>query len=314
MRYSLDEIDSFLTVIELGTVTAAANRMNLSKSVVSKRISDLEGHLGTALFLRNAGRITPTDAALTLAERLRPALADLRAAAESIIDQTGDGAGLRGRLSVAVPMSFGCMYLSPLLADFARLHPQLELLIDYDDRARDLIHDGMDVAIRIGHMRDTALMARKICEDRQIICASSAYLARHGTPRSVQDLQHHQAISYSHVANSRLWQASEGTKAPSVPMTGRISLNNGEAIRDFLRAGLGLGILPGFLCRPDIRAGRLVQVLPGLQTQQVPIAVVWPPVNPMPAKLRVFVDFLASAFRDIPPWERDIPPAAGKVS
>lgn len=307
MRYTLDEIDSFLTVIELGTVTAAANRMNLSKSVVSKRITDLEANLGTALFRRNAGRITPTDVALSLAERLRPALTELRAAAESTICQSKDAVSLRGRLSIAAPMSFGRMYLGPLLAQFATLHPDLELTVDYDDRIRDLIPDGYDIAVRIGQMRDTALMARKLCEDRHIICASPDYLAKHGTPQNIQDLQSHSSIGYSHVANARLWQLRDGQKTVSAPVSGRISLNNGEAIRDFLRAGLGVGILPGFICQPDIRSGRLVEVLPQVQTNTLPVAVVWPPVSPMPAKLRVFIDFLADAFGGIPPWEQADP-------
>ena len=157
MRYSLDDIETFLTVMELGTVTSAAARLNLSKSVISKRISDFEATVGAALFRRNAGRITPTEAGLRLAERLRPALGELVAASESVAWGMDGATPLRGTLAIAAPMSFGTMYLSPVLARFAAAHPGLEMRIDYDDRARDLSREGFDLGIRIGDARDGAL-------------------------------------------------------------------------------------------------------------------------------------------------------------
>ncbi|WP_312529053.1 LysR family transcriptional regulator [Paracoccus sp. (in: a-proteobacteria)] len=303
MRYSLDEIETFLTVLELGTVTAAAERLNLSKSVVSKRISDFEAALGAALFRRNAGRITPTDAALSLAERLRPALSELTAAAESAAWSMDGGSALRGRLSISAPMSFGVMYLAPIIAEFATLHPELELRIDFDDRSRDLIHDGFDVAIRVGELRDTALMARKLCEDRVVAVASPAYLDRYGTPRDLDDLSGHPVISYSHLADTRMWSFPVGGRNVSPQVSGRISMNNGEAMRDFVVAGLGLGMLPGFIVAGEIAAGRLVPILTDLPGRALPISVVWPPVTPMPAKLRAFVDHLAFALSEAKPWK-----------
>ncbi|MDO5642915.1 MAG: LysR family transcriptional regulator, partial [Paracoccus sp. (in: a-proteobacteria)] len=148
MRYRLDEIETFLTVMDLGTVTAAATRLNLSKSVVSKRVSDFETVVGAALFRRNAGRITPTEAAHGLAGRLRPALAELIAAAESAAWGMDGAAPLQGSLSIAAPMSLGTMYLTPILARFAAAHPGLDLRIDYDDRTRDLAREGYDIGIR----------------------------------------------------------------------------------------------------------------------------------------------------------------------
>jgi len=205
MRYTLDEIETFLAVMELGTITATASRMNLSKSVISKRISDLELTLGAALFRRNAGRITPTEAALRLDDRLRPALADLTAAAESAAWGARSDETLRGTLSISAPMSFGTLYLSPIIARFAAQHPELELRIDYDDRARDLTRDGFDIAVRIGNLRDTALIQRKLCEDKTVPCASPAYLDRHGRPTTLADLGSHQVIGYHHMSNAQLW-------------------------------------------------------------------------------------------------------------
>lgn len=302
MRYSLDEIETFLTVMELGTVTAAAARLNLSKSVVSKRISDFETALGAALFRRNAGRITATEAASRLAEKLRPALGDLNAAAESAAWGMDGATVLRGKLSICAPMTFGTMYLTPIIARFATLHPELELRVDYDDRARDLLHDGFDVGVRIGNMRDTALKARKICEDQIVPCANPDYLARYGTPLEAGDLRDHQVISYSHLADSRNWQFQQAGRSITGNVSGRITMNNGEAIREFVLAGLGLGVLPGFIVARELAEGRLVRILPDLAVRRVSISVVWPPVSPMPSKLRAFIDHMTDALGVNRPW------------
>lgn len=301
MRYSLDDIETFLAVMELGTVSAAAARMNLSKSVISKRISDFEAALATALFRRNAGRILPTDAALRLADRLRPALSGLRSAAESAL-QADATAPLQGAMAISAPMSFGTLHLSPILARFALAHPQLELRIDYDDRARDLAREGFDLAIRIGDMRDAHLMQRKLCEDRLIACASPAYLARHGTPQALADLSDHQVIGYNHLPNAQLWQFRQGERYVSPQVRGRVTLNNGEAMRDMAIAGVGLAILPGFIVAAAMRSGTLVQVLPALPARPLPVHAVWPPVTPMPAKLRALVDHLAAELDGGRPW------------
>ncbi len=305
MRYTLDEIESFLTVMELGTVTAAAARMNLSKSVISKRVSDLETALGAALFKRNAGRITPTDAAQRLAERMRPALSELTAAAESAAWGMDGSTALRGTLAIAAPMSFGTLYLGPIVARFAAQHPELELRLDYDDRARDLSREGFDVGIRIGHMRDTALKARKLCEDVLIACASPAYLVQHGTPQDIAGLRDHQVIGYSHLSTAQMWQFEIARKTVSPDVKSRISVNNGEAMRDLAIEGLGLAMLPGFITNPAIAAGALVPVLPDLKTRIMPVVAVWPPVSPMPAKLRGFIDHLSVELAGAGPWQTD---------
>ena len=305
MRYNLDEITTFLAVMELGTVTAAAARLNLSKSVISKRIGDFEAAVGAALFRRHAGRIIPTEAAMRLAERLRPALADLVAATESAAWGMDGAAPLRGSLSIAAPMSFGTMYLSAILARFAAAHPALDLRVDYDDRARDLAREGFDLGVRIGEARDGALIARKLCEDRQIACASPGYLARHGTPVELADLREHQVIGYTHIPDAQLWQFRQGGRMISPQVKSRLTLNNGEAMREMAIEGLGLAMLPGFLVAAALRDGRLTRILSGFETRTLPVMAVWPPVNPLPAKLRALVDHLATELADGGPW-RDV--------
>lgn len=303
MRYSLDEIETFLTVMELGTVTATAARLSLSKSVVSKRIADFEARVGAALFRRNAGRITATEAAQRLAERLRPALTELVAATESAAWDMDGAASLRGELSIASPMSFGVMYLSPVIARFAARHPGLSLRVDYDDRVRDLAADGFDVGIRIGTLGDTALKARRLCEDRAVACAAPAYLARMGRPAQPSELTGHAVIGYNHVPDTQSWQFRQGERFISPPVTRRYSLNNGQAIRELAIEGLGLAMLPGFLVADALADGRLEAVLTDFETRRLPITAVWPPVSPMPAKLRAFVDHLLAELEGGRPWQ-----------
>lgn len=302
MRYRVDEIETFLVVMELGTVTAAAARLNLSKSVVSKRISDFETRVGAALFRRNAGRIAPTDAAMRLADRLRPALSELISAAESASWDTDGTTSLRGLLSIAAPMSFGLLYLSPIIADFAARHPQLDLRVDYDDRARDLARDGFDIGVRLGPLGDTALKARKLCADRLMACAAPSYLARMGRPEHPRDLAGHDSIGYDNVSDVASWQLTREGEAFNAPVRRRYSVNNGQAMLDMAAAGLGLAMLPGFLAAPALADGRLERVLPRYEARPLPITAVWPPVSPMPAKLRAFIDHLLERLGKDRPW------------
>lgn len=296
MRYDLDQLETLLSVLELGTVTAAAAQLNLSKSVVSKRITDLELELGAPLFRRNAGRLTPTDAAHRLAEAIRPALADLRTATEAV--GWGGDRQIRGALSIAVPVSFGTLHLSPILARFARAHPALTLQIDYDDRFTDLGRGGYDLAIRIGPLANSALMAKKLCEDVSIPCAAPALLDRIGRPAAPADLTGQKVIGYAHMSNADLWRF--GRLHPAVTET--ISVNNGEAMRDLAIAGVGLAMLPGFIAEPAIAAGLLERILPDAPVRSLPIHAVWPPAHPIPAKLRALIDHLSAELSEGAPW------------
>lgn len=295
MRHDLAQMEAFLAVMELHTVTAAAARLDLSKSVVSKRIADFESAIGTALFRRHAGRILPTDAARRLEVRLRPAYAALLAATD--VAATMADAPLRGALAVSAPTSFGTMFLSPVLARFAAANPELQLRIDYDDRLRDLAREGFDLGIRIGEARDGALRARKLAEDRQVVVASADYLARAGTPTDPAGLRGHQTLRYSHMASAQLWRFRCDGKLSSVAVSGRLALNNGEAIRDMAIAGLGIAILPHFIAADAIARGALVRILTRHEARRLPILAVWPPVAPMPRQLRALIEHLAVAFR-----------------
>ncbi|MCF3973232.1 LysR family transcriptional regulator [Paracoccus salsus] len=300
MSWTISDIRTFLAVLDAGSISAAAARADLSKSVVSKRISDFEAALGVPLFVRHAGRIAPTDNAHALAERVRPALAELLAATESVADPQ---LPLRGRLAIAAPMSFGIRHLGPLIAGFARAHPQLDIVLDYDDQLTDLGRAGFDVALRIGHMKDSNLMARRICEDPHVLVASPDYLAIQGAVAEAEDLARHRAIGYLNARLAEIWPF--GPQVPPPPV-GRITANNGEAMRDLAIGGLGVALLPLFIVHDALRDGRLVRLLPQLPQRPLPVSLVWPPIRPMPRKTRAFIDHLAGAFAEIPPWQRGL--------
>lgn len=300
MEWRIADIQTFLAVLDAGSISGAAARADLSKSVVSKRISDFEAALGVPLFTRHAGRIAPTDNAHALAERLRPALAELIAATESV---SGVDAPLRGRLAVAGPMSFGIRHLGPVIAGFARANPELDIVLDYDDQLTDLGRAGFDVALRIGHMKDSTLMARRLCEDPHALVASPDYLAMHGAVEHSTDLARHSAIGYLNARLAEIWPFGAEVTPPPV---GRIAANNGEAMRDLAIGGLGLALLPLFIVHDALRDGRLVRLLPDLPQRALPVSVVWPPIRPMPRKTRAFIDHLANAFAEDPPWQRGL--------
>lgn len=300
MNWTISDIQTFLAVLDAGSISGAAVRADLSKSVISKRVSDFESALGVALFTRHAGRIAPTDNALALADRLRPALAELIAATESV---TGADTALRGRLAVAAPMSFGIRHLGPVIAGFARANPGVQIVLDYDDQLADLGRSGFDVALRIGWLKDSSLMARRLCEDPHALVASPDYLAVHDPIATPADLAGHEAIGYLNARLTEIWPfGAEVTP----PRQGRITANNGDAMRDLAIGGLGLALLPMFIVHDALRDGRLVRLLPDLPQRALPVSVVWPPIRPMPHKTRAFIDHIANAFAEDPPWQRGL--------
>lgn len=301
MKWRFDDLRTFLDVIEASSITATAARLNLSKSVVSKRIADLEAALGAALFQRSAGRLAATETGRRLAERVRPLVAELDAATESAAWGLH---GLRGRLSVTAPVSFGTLHLGPVIADFARQHPDLDLDLHYDDRMVDLVREGRDVGVRVGAPRDASLIARRLCEDRRVVVASPAFVAAHGMPDGPEALGRLPAIDYANVRAAAQWQFETDAGPVAVTMRGRLAANNGEAMRDLAVAGLGVAMLPMFIAAPALADGRLLRLLPGARTPPLPVSAVWPPARPVAPKVRAFVDHLAAAFAAGPPWLR----------
>jgi DNA-binding transcriptional LysR family regulator len=291
-------------VVEAGGFSAAARKLNLSKSLVSKRVSDLEADLGVRLLQRSTRAVRTTPEGEALIERVSPLVREM---GEGIEQVAGAHGALTGRLRIAVPMSFGTMYLAPMLAAFAAAHPELELAIDLDDRMTDLVRGGYDAAIRIGTLPDSSLIARKLCDAARLVVCSPAYKKARGLPTGIEDLHRHACIDYANVHTSQLWRfapAKPGGRARSVQLASRIVANNGEMMRDMAIAGLGLATLPLFICAEALKDGRLIEAMPGIRPAGAQIHVVFAQSKKPPAKVRAFVDHMVAAFADGPPWER----------
>jgi DNA-binding transcriptional LysR family regulator len=313
MPWRFDDVVTFLHVVEAGSITAAAERLNVSKSVISKRISDLEAALGAELFRRSIRRVVPNDRGMALYERMRGLVHELDETIEQVSTRAGE---LRGRLRITAPMTFGTRHLGPVVAAFARRHPDLELALDLDDRVIDLLGNGYDMAVRIGRLRDSSLIARKLCLSRRVVCCSPGYARSRGLPVTVEGLSAHACIDYANVHSRRLWRfepSTAGGEPRSAIIHSRIVTNNGEAIRDMAIAGLGLAILPLFIAAEPLREGRLIRALPGAALIPDTIYAVYPSTRHVPHKVRALIDHLVKAFTDAPPWEQDIQGVVGQT-
>lgn len=293
MAYALDDIEAFLRVVETGSISAAARRLQRTKSVVSKRVSALEAAFGVRLLHRSARGVTATDAGRDFYRRARAALAELDAAGEALAT---DEQALRGSLRIAAPMSFSTLVLGPALFAFLRDHPGLQLDLELDDRAADIAVGGFDLAIRVGHLRDSNLVARHLGTAERVIVASRDYADTHGLPASLDELPQHPAIGYAHVAATELWRFHQDDgPARHVPMTCRLVVNNGEAMRDAVLAGLGLALLPRFIAADALADGRLVTVLPDARPEPYSIHALYPYQRQPARKVRALVEYLQRA-------------------
>lgn len=304
MRYRLDDIIAFLHVVETGSISAAAIQLNLTKSVVSKRVSDLEKALGVVLLDRSTQGVTPTDEGEVYHARGRAVIQALDDAANEIVASDDE---LTGEMRVNAPVTLGTFYLSPIWASFLCRHPRLEAMFDLDDRIIDMQRGGYDMAIRAGYLQDSSLIARRLCTSRRIVCCSPDYAERAGLPASLEEIANHDCIGYSHVRSGVAWHfepVRKGGKARSLTVRHRLVANNGEVIRDMAIAGLGLTVQPAFIVAQALADGRLINAMPDIRPMSVPIHAVYPRTRRSSRKIDAFVAYLQAELGDIPPWER----------
>ncbi|MGE0358039.1 MAG: LysR family transcriptional regulator [Burkholderiales bacterium] len=305
----LSDIAVFVRVVERSSFTRAAEDLELSKAVVSKYLTRLEERLGARLLNRSTRRLSLTEAGSVLFERSRLAIERIEEAQSEVARFQS---APRGRLAVSAPMAFGVLHLGRLLPDFLRAQPGVSLDMRLDDRFVNLVAEGFDMAIRIGALTDSTLVARKLAPCRQVVCASPAYVQARGAPREPADLAAHNCFVYSYAPQGNAWRFSgrEGREA-TVAVTGNLRLNNGLLERDAALAGAGIARLPTFYVGPLIREGRLVALLPGWKPPELGIYAVYPQRQHVPPKVRAFVDFLVGRFGPKPDWDLFEAPAAG---
>jgi DNA-binding transcriptional LysR family regulator len=283
-----DDLRTFLEVAEAGGVTPAARRLGLSKSIVSRQLSRLESALGAQLLSRTTRGAVLTEAGAIFREHAARVVAELDAAQEAL---SPDGE-VRGRLRIAAPLSFGPTHLAPVLADLAAQHPRLHIHAAYADRFVDLVSEGFDVAVRLGFLADSSLVARRIAPVHGRLVASPAYLARAGAPSTPADLPDHDAI----IAQRGEWRLRDGDEYVTVRPRARFSADNGEASMAAALKGLGIFLAPDFLGAGHLAAGDLVEVLPDYPSPEGGLYVVRPPGEHVPRKIRVLIDLLVDRF------------------
>ena len=299
---NLTDIAVFVRVVERASFTMAADDLGLSRAVVSKYISRLEKRLGSRLLHRTTRRLSLTEAGAALFEASRGAIERIEEAEAALAQLQSQP---RGRLRVSAPMSFGILHLGPAMAEFARAYPAVTLDMRLDDRYVNLVEEGFDVAVRIGALSDSSLVARKLAATRAVVCASPHYLARQGEPESPEDLAAHDCLLYSYLSTANVWRfsAPDGREIP-VAVTGSFRINNGIVLAEAAVAGHGIVMAPTFYVGPLIRDKRLKQILARYRLPDLPIHAVYPQRTHVPPKVRVFIDFLAQRFGKKPDWER----------
>lgn len=285
------DLSMFVAVVDSGGISAAAERLGVAKSAVSRRLADLEGRLGAQLLRRTTRRLTLTDSGRAFHERAKNILADLEEAEQSVSQAHG---ALRGRLKVALPLAYGIRHVGPLITEFMALHPAVEFDLDFNDRRIDLMQEGFDLAIRVARLPDSSLIARRLAPVPSALCASPDYLARRGTPARAADLAGHAALVYSNLANPDTWNfiGPEGQPG-SVKVPVRLRTNNGEFLTRAAIAGQGVILHPTFYLDEAIRAGQLVPLLTDHAWPQVNAYAVYPPTRHLSRRVRALVDFLA---------------------
>lgn len=290
----------FAAVVDSGSFAGASDRLKLSRAMASKYIAHLEEHLGTRLLQRTTRKLTLTESGTAYYERCVQILSDVADAEAQALHQTE---APRGTLRLTVPVSFGILHLGPVVTSYMKQYPEVKLDLVVTDRNVDLIEEGLDLAIRIGSLSESGLIARKIASDRVVLCGAPEYFAQHGVPKVPADLKHHNCLTYTYAATGDEWKLTgpDGT-VHVVKVTGNLCATNGDMVKQAALGGIGMMRQPLFLMADDLRAGRLVQVLGEYTIRDIGIYAVYPSRKHLSAKVRTFIDLLSSAFSLNPEW------------
>jgi DNA-binding transcriptional LysR family regulator len=296
----LDDIASFVAVAEAGSISEAARRLRLSKSVVSERLAEIERSLGALLVHRTTRKLSLTEDGAAFLERAARILREVEEATADMAERRGS---LSGPLRISAPVTFGRLHLGPALFPFLARHPKLEMTLELEDRRVDAAADGFDAVIRHGPIEDSRLVAWRLAPSRRVLVASPEYLARAGVPTSIEQLHTHRGIFYMNrgVAD---WRFHGPAGAVNVRARVALRVNNGDMMRDAAAAGLGVALLPTFIVGAAIKSGALRVVDVGVAAAEEHIVLAHPEGRRSSAKLRAFADSLREAIGDPPYWDR----------
>ncbi len=294
-------IPVFVAVVENGGFSAAARKLEISKSAVSKRINQLEAHLGVRLLHRTTRKLSLTEAGERYFEHAAQALTAAGQAEDAVTELQSEP---QGNLKISSPMSFGRLHVAPLIPKLLQRYPKLQIDLAMDDRKVDLVAAGFDVAIRSGRLPDSTLIARKLAPLRQVLCASPDYIDRYGLPRTPAELTGRNCVLFSYSSDANEWTLNGEDGPEIVLVSGSYRVNNSEALLEALREGVGIGRLPTFVAGPDLKTGRLVTLLESYRIPDRTFYAVFPEREYLPAKVRAFLNFAIEYFGgDHPYWD-----------
>lgn len=297
----VSDLEIFSRVVTAGNMSAAGREMGLSPAVVSKRISHLEQRLAARLFQRTTRQLTLTETGQGFYDRVVNILAGIEEA-EAFV--TRRNTIPRGRLKVTAPTAFGRMHIAPYLGDFTQMYPDISLDLDLTDSFVDIVGAGFDAAIRVAELEDSSLVARKLAPSHRVICAAPGYLDKNGTPETLAELAKHNCLAPT---TQEVWRLQGPNGPESVRVNGNIRTNSTEVVREAVLAGVGIALRSTWDVGTELQDGRLKVILPEFQqSPRVAIYAVYPCRQYVPAKLRVFVDYLAGLFGPEPYWNKGL--------
>ena len=301
---TLEGMRTFVTVVRHGSFSSAARELAMSPQLVSKYVARLEDRLGVRLFNRSTRRLSLTEAGLAYSERCRQVLDDI----DEMESAMGDlAARPRGTLRINAPMSFGVTHLAPAVAAYQVSHPDVSVEMQMSDRVVDVVAEGFDLAVRIGRLEESALVARQLAPCRLVVCASPGYLDRHGTPATPAELEQHNCLIYSYYSTRGDWSFERNGERATVHVDGSFIANNGDAVTQAAIAHMGIILQPTFIVGDALRDGRLKIVLEDHALPDLGVYAVYAHRNYLSAKVRTFVDFLAGHFGNPPYWDVGLP-------
>ncbi|NMF87744.1 LysR family transcriptional regulator [Aromatoleum petrolei] len=295
---------TYAHVVDCGSFSGAARRLGTSRSAVSKAVAKLEHSLGVRLLQRSTRHLSVTEVGAAFAEHCTR-IVDEIAQAEQLADSLH--AQPRGTLRVAASVAFGTLHVAPALADFLGRYPDLDVDMTISDRSIDLAEEGYDIVVRVANELPPTLVARQLAPVRRKLCATPEYFARHGLPAIPQDLSRHNCLDYTHSGEQGLWRFTGPSGEIAVPVSGRLRINDDEALSQAVLGGLGLALLPTFIIGSDLQAGRLCAALSEYIPVERHVYALYLPTRHLPVKVRAFIDFLLERFGPEPYWDAERP-------
>ena len=296
-----ENMGAFIRVVEAGSISGAADRLGVAKSAVSRRLKELEEHLGVELFHRTTRKMNLTDTGRAFYHQSVRILEDVLEAELATSQAHGT---LKGSLKIALPSTFGLMHMGPAINEFSQAHPQIEFDLDFNDREVDLIQEGFDLAIRIANLPDSSLIARRLAPVQRVMCASPSYLERMGTPQTPDELIEHQCLVYSLIRDIEYWHLMDSNgREIRTKIHPYLKASMGDFLKDAAVEGRGIILVPSFLVYKEIERGTLIPVLKDYKIPQVAAYAIYPQTRHLSQRVRAFVNFLVKRFEGTPYWD-----------